>query len=152
MLGGETCVDVDEDEIAELVEEVRPLTASEATGATADLNHQGAPTYEAVEFQLGQYFRANPAVGKVNLLLYGRKVGVVTPDSLGRNADKMAGEAPAPQTGVSERGQLPGISTKYRLLVFTCQECPDRKYRIHYDERDIPSCPHGKMELRRGPR
>lgn len=56
------------------------------------------------------------------------------------------------EVGQGERIQLPGISTRYRLLEFTCSRCarPEPQYRIYYDDEDLPTCPdHGSMELRR---
>jgi hypothetical protein len=56
------------------------------------------------------------------------------------------------EVGQGERIQLPGISTRYRLLEFTCSRCarPGPEYRIYYDDEDLPTCPdHGPMELLR---
>ena len=56
------------------------------------------------------------------------------------------------EIGHGERLQLPGASTRYRLLKFTCPDCDQPpEYRIFYDEEDLPVCREhgqmGKMEL-----
>jgi hypothetical protein len=135
-------------EVEELIAELKPLTAPGAGPADQTLILPDVPTFEAAEFRLAEYFAANPVVDDVNLVIAGRLAGVVSRKSLERDAGRMAGDPSAPQVGAGERMQLPGFSTRYRLLEFTCPHCVSQ-YRIHYDERDIPVCAHGRMKLQR---
>jgi hypothetical protein len=134
-------------DVDELIGELRPLMVRGAEPAGDDLILSAVSTFEAAEFKLGEYFAANPGVNEVNLVVAGRQAGVVTRESLERDADLMAGDSQASQVGAGEGMQLPGFSTRYRLLEFTCPHCPSQ-YRIHYDDRDIPVCGHGRMKLR----
>jgi hypothetical protein len=135
-------------DVDELIGELKPLTVQGAEPASYSLVVSGMPTFEAAEFKLGEYFDANPAIDEINLVIAGRQAGVVSRQSLQRDAVRMAGDLPASQVGAGERMQLPGFSTRYRLLEFTCPHCASQ-YRIHYDERDIPACAHGQMKLQR---
>jgi len=64
---------------------------------------------------------------------------------------------PAADVGAGERAALPGLSTRYRLLVFSCahRECPvcpqsdckAQKFRIYYDDRDLPVCDHDGVRM-----
>jgi hypothetical protein len=136
-------------DVDELIEELKPLTVPGAQPAEHTLTLSGVHTFEAAEFRLGEYFEANPAVDEVNLVIEGLPAGVVSQKSLKRDAGLMAGDSPAAQVGAGEGMQLPGFSTRYRILEFTCPQHCSSQYRIHYDDRDIPSCAHGRMEFRR---
>jgi hypothetical protein len=47
---------------------------------------------------------------------------------------------PGYEVGGGERAELPGLSTRYRLLKFACPRCSTPQYRTYYDERDLPVC------------
>jgi hypothetical protein len=136
------------DDIDELIGELKPLTVPDAEPAGHPLNLSDVATFEDAEWQIGAYFGTHPEVHEVDLAITGRRAGVVSRKSLLRDADLYAGDSPATQVGVGEGMQLPGFSTRYRLLEFKCLHgCPS-EHRIHYDERYIPYCAkHGPMEL-----
>jgi hypothetical protein len=75
---------------------------------------------------------------------------IIRPDL--ENPDQVRLSGAGDDIGRGERIQLPGMSTRYRLLEFFCPRCkqPHAQYRIYYDEENLPVCPdHGLMELRR---
>jgi hypothetical protein len=134
-------------QVDDLIEELKPLTVPGAEPANCTLILLEVSTFEAAEFRLAEYFDANPSMHEVNLVIADRQAGVVSRETLRLGAGLMAGDSPASPVGAADGMQLPGFSTRYRLLEFTCPQCASQ-YRIHYDERDIPACAHGRMELR----
>jgi len=156
--GGSNSVSGDED-VEGLIEELQLLTVPGAAPVGHDLDLSGVSGFESAQFRLGEHFRTHPQIERVNLIVRGRNAGVASRESTTWDAGQFAGDAPAAgspaaagSAGSGEGLQLPGYSTRYRLLEFTCaqptSEC-DSEYRVHYDERDIPACGHGRMELRR---
>jgi hypothetical protein len=135
--------------VDELIEELQPLTVLGARLVSQSLELPGAPlpTFEIVAAEMREHFDANPALDSVNLLIGGRSVGVISRTSLKPDEGRMAGTVQGVSAGIGEGIQLPGLSTRYRLLEFTCPNCAS-EFRIHYDERDIPACAHGRMVLR----
>jgi hypothetical protein len=128
----------------ELIKELEPLTVLDArsVGQRLDLPDDPLPTFEVVAAELMEYFTANPVADEVNLSVGGHPAGVVSRESLRAYTGGMAGAGGT--AGAGEAIQLPGLSTRYRLLEFTCPKCPSQ-YRVHYEERDIPACGHGQM-------
>jgi uncharacterized protein YunC (DUF1805 family) len=139
------------DDVDKLIGILERLTVPGAKSAGENLDMSDALTYEDAKSMLADYFNENPAVHEVNLVIAWRSAGVASREDLsGKNV--MLGASSASQVGVSEGMQLPGFSTRYRLLKFTCPRCASQvpQYRIHYDERDIPVClvcNHGRMVL-----
>lgn len=130
------------DDVDSLIGGLKLLTVPGAEPADKDLDLSDVSTFEDAKFRVAEYFDKDPAIREVNLVFAGRLVGVATRENLSRK-NVMLGDS---QVGVGEGMQLPGFSTRYRLLKFTCPHCKS-EYRIHYDERDIPVCNHGQMEL-----
>ena len=96
---------------------------------------------------LNDRFTAAAAPKAIMIRVGGKDVGVSTPAMIKRAAG-YAG--PDPGLGSAERSQLPGRSTGYRAIVFSCEKCAARSYQAFYDGRSIPVCPmsgHGPMEL-----
>jgi hypothetical protein len=145
---GSNCVSDDVDKLIGILER---LTVRGAKPAGENLDLSDALTYEDAKSMLADYFNEHPAVHEVNLIIAWRSAGVASREDL-RGKNVMLGDSPASQVGDGEGMQLPGFSTRYRLLKFTCPRCASQvpEYRIHYDERDIPVCPvrkHGQMVL-----
>lgn len=134
---------------SELIEDLQMLVDRNAPATSESIDVTGAATFDQVQHQIGTYLRAGGAPPAVTIMVGEASAGVVTRESLERS-DGTAAEPTAPyELGAGERLQLPGYSTRYRLLEFACSRCPDPVYRIYYDARDLPSCAHGQMELRR---
>jgi hypothetical protein len=133
------------DDVDKLIGGLKLLTVPGAEPAGKNLDLSDVSTFEDAKFRVAEYFDEHPAIGEVNLVFAGRLVGVATRENLSRK-NVMLGDSPSSQVGVGEGMQLPGFSTRYRLLKFTCPHCKS-EYRIHYDESDIPVCNHGQMEL-----
>jgi hypothetical protein len=130
-----------------LVSELRVLIDRDSPPASQSFEVEDAYTVDDVQFQLMGFFGRPGAPQAVNVIVDGKPAGVISRQSLNRAGGTMAG--PAAEVGGGERIQLPGLSARYRLLVFACPSCGGEAYRIHYDERDVPACKHGPMELRR---
>jgi hypothetical protein len=133
----------------ELISELQVLVDGTSPAATESYEVKDAFTVDDVQFELADYFGRSGAPQAVNVVVDGIPAGVVTRQSLKRAGGNVAESAAAAEVGGGERIQLPGLSARYRLLVFTCPGCDGVAYRIHYDERDLPMCDHGPMELRR---
>ena len=136
--------------VGELIKELQPLMVlgTKPVSRTLELPGVPLPTFEIIAAELREHFDANPAVNEVNLFIGGHRAGVISRTSIKPDPGRMAGGIPDAPAGVGEAIQLPGFSTRYRLLEFTCPNCAS-KYRIHFDERDVPACDHGRMVLRR---
>jgi hypothetical protein len=98
-------------------------------------------------------FRADEETGWIRLVVAGTGLGVVSRERLDRLFGPTRGSVEAPATH-ADGGELPGYSTRYKLLCFRCRQrdtCGHAVYRIHYDETGPPDCPggHGTMELAR---
>jgi hypothetical protein len=136
--------------VDELIDELAPSTVPGAQPVGHPFSLPTVTTAGRAKGKLTDYFEKNPGVQAVDLVIAGHPAGVVSRKSLSRNAGRMAGDSPAAQVGAGEGMQLPGFSTRYRLLEFACQKhvkgCQS-EHRIHYDERDIPTCRHGPMKL-----
>lgn len=130
----------------ELAGELQLLIDDRAPATEQTIDMSEAHTLDSARFLLGRYFERKPAVPAVTVVLGGRRVGVVTRERLQGIGDVTAA---SPEVGAGERIQLPGDSTRYRLLEFVCMQCPATAYRVYYDQRDLPFCAHGLMELRR---
>lgn len=130
---------------AELIDDLHGLVVATAPAARESIDVANGDTIDEVQFRLTRYFRAEGAPSAVNLMVGAIHVGVVTRESL-RHYSATAAEPY--EIGVGERMALAGASTRYKLLTFTCPHCPDLAYRVYYDERYIPACAHGRMELR----
>ncbi|MDI2132796.1 hypothetical protein [Yinghuangia seranimata] len=90
---------------------------------------------------------ADPSLAAVMLRLdKTHDVGPVTRRSLAV-AEGLAGSGGA-ETAVGDGAELPGRSTRFRVIEFSCPDCHARVLRSYYDERCLPLCPdHGVMEL-----
>jgi hypothetical protein len=135
-----------DDAVRELIDELQVLVDRQVGAAADAIEINDSTTLDQVQFRLTEHFGAHRTSPAVEVIVRGHRVGVVTRRSLGLVAGT-AGDPPPDQTGVGERLQLAGDSGRYRLLRFGCAYCPEPAYRIFYDERDVPRCPHGRMEL-----
>lgn len=132
--------------VSELIEDLRVLLAVDPPAADAAVDVSDAETIDEVQFRLDKYFSAESAPAAVNLVVGEIRVGVVTLESLRRSGGTMAEPSTQANVGAGEGLELPGTSTRYALLRFTCPKCAP-KYRIYYDERTRPACEHGKMKF-----
>lgn len=115
--------------------------------ASESMSVESAWTLDDVQFKLESFFSQAGAPVAVNVVVDGKSAGVVTKQSLERAGGTVAEPSAKGDIGTGDRIQLPGISARYRLLVFTCARCDSSAYRIYYDVRDLPGCEHGLMEL-----
>jgi len=129
--------------------ELQVLVDGASPAASESFEVEDAYTVDDVQFQLEEFFSRHGAPDAVNVVVDRRPAGVVTRQSLKRAGGNVAESPVAAEVGGGERSQLPGLSARYRLLMFTCRICATPAYRIHYDERDLPMCEHGPMELHR---
>lgn len=95
--------------------------------------------------------RADGGTDWIRLVVAGTRLGVVSRERLDRLFGPTRGSVELPATN-ADGGELPGYSTRYKLLCFRCRQretCGHAVYRIHYDEGGPPGCPagHGTMEL-----
>jgi hypothetical protein len=140
---GSNCVS---DDVDELIRDLKSLMVAGAEPAGEPLDLRDVATAEGAEFKLADYFVKHPAVHEVSVVIAGRPAGVASREKLSRKIVMLGGSS-ASQIGDGEGIQLPGFSTRYRLLKFKCSHCASSEYRIHYDERDFPVCAkHGRME------
>jgi hypothetical protein len=140
---GSNCVS---DDVDELIHDLKSLMVPGAEPAGEPLDLSDVATFEGAEHKLADYFDKHPAVHEVNLVIAGRPAGVASREKLSGKNVMLVGASSASQVGSGEGMQLPGFSTRYRLLKFTCPHCTSSDYRIHYDERDFPECTtHGRM-------
>jgi hypothetical protein len=96
---------------------------------------------------LKNLFAAALAPRAIMIRVAGRDIGVSTPEKV------YGGEGYAGRDlglGSAQRSELPGRSTRYRAITFSCAKCAVKAYRSYYDPRCIPDCPvsgHGKLVL-----
>ena len=133
--------------IDRLISDLQVLVDETASSASASLDVECTWTLDDVQFQLAELFDKSGALAAVNVVVEGKLAGAVTRQSLERAGGTAAEGSPGSEMGAGERIQLPGISAQFRLLEFTCRSCKASAYRIHYDERSLPTCEHGRMEL-----
>jgi hypothetical protein len=130
----------------QLVKDLRVLVDPAVAQADERLDVSQNLKLSAARRRIKQYFDAHEAVSAVTVFVTPWRVGVITRDSLGATG-RMAGTAAEPsQVGTGDRIQLPGASTRYRLLTLRCASCGVTAHRVFYDPRDLPACEHG-MEL-----
>jgi hypothetical protein len=113
-----------------------------------DLPNAEAGAGEVADILKGRFAAARPPKA-IMIRVGGKDVGVSTLAAI-KKADGYAGKDPG--FASAERSELPGTSTRYRAIVFSCKEgqCDAKAYRSFYDPDDIPVCPvagHGLMEL-----
>jgi hypothetical protein len=141
---------VDEEE-SRLINDLQVLVDKEASAAANSFDVMDADTLDEVQGLLEEYFSAPGAPEAVSLMFGATYVGVATRHTLEQSCRTAAEPGQASEVGVGERIQLAGVSTRYRLLKFVCPKCSAAVYRIHYDERNLPTCAKDSrmMELRR---
>jgi hypothetical protein len=133
-----------DDETPQLVKDLQVLVDSTVAQADERLDLAENLKLSAARRRIKQYLDAHEAVSAVTVFVASWRVGVVTRDSLGATG-RMAGSEPS-QVGTGDRIQLPGASTRYRMLTLRCATCGVTAHRVFYDPRDLPVCEHG-MEL-----
>ena len=131
---------------SELAEDLRILVMPGLTMADAEasMDVSDAETINEVQDKLRRYFLASRASASVNLTVGKTSVGVVTRESFQRVGGTLAEYPGSAQMGAGGGLELPGVSTSYALLLFTCPGCAPQ-YRVYYDERNLPTCEHGTM-------
>lgn len=131
---------------SELAEDLRILVMPGLTAADAEISMDvsDAETIDEVQDKLRGYFVTSGTPAAVDLILGKTSVGVVTRESFLRAGGTLAAAPGSAQVGAGGGLELPGISTRYALLMFTCPACAPQ-YRIYYDERNLPACEHGTM-------
>jgi hypothetical protein len=138
------------EEKAGLIIDLQVLVDERAPAAEGSLDVADADTFDEAQFQLEEFFDAPGAPDTVRLMVGDTYVGIVTRRTLEQSERTAADSEPASEIGAGERIQLAGVSTRYRLLKFVCPTCLVTEYRIHYDERNRPTCAEdGQMELQR---
>jgi hypothetical protein len=132
------------DNTSELIEDLRILVVPGLTEARASMDISDAVTVDEVQDKLRSYFLTKDASASVKLMAADAPVGVVTRESFLLSGGTLAESPASARMGAGGGLELPGVSTRYGLLRFTCSEC-DPQYRVYYDERNWPACEHGKM-------
>jgi hypothetical protein len=134
-----------------LIEELLVLVDPDAPRVARSMEvGPSVSTVDEVRFQLETFFAEKDAPGSVNVMVRGSFAGVATREDVIRSGRSAGTQASPYPMGGGERLQLAGVSTGYRLLTFGCaaHACAATAHRIHYPERDLPTCGHGRMELR----
>jgi hypothetical protein len=129
-----------EEEKSWLIKDLQVLVDERTSAAADSFDVADADTLDEAQGLLEDYFAAPGAPEAVSLMVGATYVGVATQRTLEQSSRTAAEPAPASDVGVGERIQLAGFSTRYKLLTFTCPKCLAVAYRIHYDERNLPSC------------
>jgi hypothetical protein len=133
----------------ELADDLRLLIDRDGPAAAGSVDVSAAFTPEQVQFQLRKFFAAPGAPAAVELVHGAERIGPVTERSLRRSERNAAEPSSSYEAGGGERLLLGGVSARYRLLTFSCQRCHAEAHRIYYDGRNLPTCRHGTMRLRR---
>jgi len=124
-----------------LIRDLQVLVDEKAPEAVYSIDVADADTLDEAQGLLEDYFGASDAPEAANVMVGATRVGTATRHTLEQSDQTAAEPGPASEVGVGERIQLPGISTRYKLLKFTCSCGPAVAYRIHYEERNLPICP-----------
>jgi len=137
-----------DDSLDPLIEDLSSLVDEDARPAPHIIEVTGG-TADAVQSELKRMFRSDPRLTAVTVSIKGKTVGPITRKSLGESLRTAGSPGDSSyEVGEGERPVLAGDSTRYRLLGFICAKDDSKAYRIFYDERDLPSCPHhGPMEF-----
>lgn len=133
---------MDED-IAELTSELQILIDPDARQVppSIDVVKEDVGTIDEAQALLADYFGRPGAPDSVSLIADGSYLGTATRNTL-RQSQRRAGDpGPSGDVGVGDGIQLPGASTRYKLLTFACRRCQAEAYRVHYDDRNLPTCP-----------
>lgn len=98
--------------------------------------------------RLRELYERDPALERIMLVCDGERVAVAVREKV--LADAGTAGAAAGDLGAGERAGLPGRSTRYGLLRFTCGHagCGKVAYGSYYDDRFLPVCDvaaHGPM-------
>lgn len=104
----------------------------------------GTSAREAAE-ALDWLFHQDQDLDRLALEVGGRHVGVTSRLHITGSAEIRGGQQP----GAREGGTLPGYSTRYRMLRFTCSQCDAIRLLLRFDPAARPQCPngHGFLEL-----
>jgi hypothetical protein len=94
--------------------------------------------------RLTERFAAPSRPNSIMIKVAGQDIGVSTPASV-KAAAGSAG--PVSDFGAAERSELPGRSSRYRVITFRCRKCHLESYHSYYDPRNIPQCEDEPMEL-----
>jgi hypothetical protein len=140
-----------DEEKSKLIRDLQVLVDEKAPKAPYYIDVADADTLDEAQGLLEDYFGASDAPKAANVMVGATRVGTATRHTLEQSGQTAAEPGPASEVGVGERIQLPGISTRYKLLKFACSMCPAVAYRIHYNERNLPTCSKDgrMMELQR---
>jgi hypothetical protein len=126
--------------IDRLKRDLAVLLDPDAPAAAEQLSVTDVYTVNDVEIRLRDYFGKHDACDAVTLLLNAELLGVATRKRLELSGRTAADPAIGAEVGAGERGTLPGVSTRYKLLRFRCKRCQAEAHRIHYDARELPTC------------
>ncbi|NGY65329.1 hypothetical protein G7043_41190 [Lentzea sp. NEAU-D13] len=103
------------------------------TSATGDL--------EVVAAELKRSFDADPAVQRIELVVDGNRLGMVTRTRLRELLSKFERSDP----GAGDGATLPGRSSQYTVLTYRCGTCGVTAKLLFVDE--VPECVgHGPMD------
>jgi hypothetical protein len=134
-----------------LISDLRVLVDEKAPEAAHSFDVDSAGTVDEAQWLLQEYFGGSDAPEAANVMVGTTRVGTATRQTIEQSGRTAAEPGSASEVGVGERIQLPGISTRYRLLKFSCPTCAVAAYRIHYDEENMLTCAKDgrAMELQR---